>query len=128
MEWGVKGGRNTHYTDGNDAFYQFIGENINFPVKARSSGKSGYVYISFQIDSVGQLTNIAIAQDIGGGCAEEVIRVLKKLPGEFIGNRDHSTFILPVLFRNSYSTKKFSPPETMPGKILPELVVTSYAN
>jgi len=116
------------YEQGNEAFYQFLTQNIKYPSKARSSKKTGYVYVSFQIDSVGQLQGVNITRDIGGGCGEEVVGLLTNMPGRFIPHADPTTYILPVLFKSSKDDKEFQKPKGVTGTLLTELVVVGYWN
>lgn len=66
--------------DGLKAFYQFIGENLRYPQRARTANIKGKVFIQFVVDKEGNLTNFKVLKGIGYGCDEEAIRVLKTAP------------------------------------------------
>lgn len=66
--------------DGLKAFYQYIGQNLRYPQRARTANISGKVFIQFIVDQDGNLTNFKILKGIGYGCDEEAIRVLKMAP------------------------------------------------
>ena len=56
---------------------QFYAE-LNYPKLAQQAGIEGLVTVQFVIDKQGNPTNINIVRGIGGGCDEEVLRVLKR--------------------------------------------------
>lgn len=116
------------YKNGMKSWYFNFQNNLRYPSYARSSGKQGKIYVSFQIDSVGNLNNITLLNDIGGGCGAEVLKVLKKVPNHYIPDKSNTLYILPVIFRieNTQLDEKefeFSLPK---GKILPEIVVSAF--
>ena len=56
------------------------------------------------VNQIGSITNIEILKDgVGGGCAEEAIRVIKKMPLWEPGFNDgfpvNDYYILPIVFR-----------------------------
>ncbi|HCD50886.1 MAG TPA: energy transducer TonB [Balneolaceae bacterium] len=62
---------------------------INYPKLARQAGIEGRVYVEFVIDKQGNVTRPTIIRGIGGGCNEEVLRVIKLVkftPGIQNGN------------------------------------------
>lgn len=65
------------YAGGLEKFYKHITQNIVYPQKAIENNIEGLVKISFVLKKYGGFDNIEIIRDIGYGCAEEVIRVLK---------------------------------------------------
>ncbi len=63
--------------------YKFIGDvykNVVYPIIARENGIEGLTMTEFVVDEKGKIINIRVKKEIGGGCSEEVIRVLKNLP------------------------------------------------
>ncbi|MBK7873106.1 MAG: TonB family protein [Saprospiraceae bacterium] len=58
----------------------FIYKNIKYPKEAREKGIQGTVYVRYYIDEKGFVTGVTIGKGIGGGCDEEVIRVLNSMP------------------------------------------------
>ncbi len=60
---------------------QFMNNNLHYPVIARESNAQGTVYISFVVEKDGSLSSFNIAKgNVGYGCEEEAIRVLKQMP------------------------------------------------
>lgn len=68
------------YPGGEEELYRFLTTNIRIPDKAREQGIEGRVVVQFDIDTDGSIQNITIIEDIGGGCAEEVVRVITLMP------------------------------------------------
>lgn len=66
------------YAGGLAKFYSFLTENIIYPPKAVINNVEGLVSIAFTVKKNGGFKDIEIIRDIGYGCADEVIRVLKK--------------------------------------------------
>lgn len=81
---------------------RYLQENIKYPTMARESGIQGTVYVSFIIETNGSITNIKIMRGIGGGCDEEVISLIKKMPywkpGTQNGKPVRVQFNMPVKF------------------------------
>jgi hypothetical protein len=86
------------YKGGMNLFYDFIMRRLKYPYDARALGRQGYVYVAFKIDSVGQLKDMDLLTDIGGGCGKEVLRALKEVPSDYIPDSSNSLYILPIRF------------------------------
>jgi hypothetical protein len=57
-----------------------LSSNIQYPNEAREKDIQGTVVLSFVVEpSNGRISHIKLLKDIGGGCGEEAIRVLKAL-------------------------------------------------
>jgi len=82
---------------------QYIYGEINYPSIARENGVEGTVVVSFIIDEKGKVIKPEIARDIGAGCGDEVLRVLKDMPdwtpGEQRKNKVKVQFNIPVKFQ-----------------------------
>ncbi len=65
---------------GDEAFYQYLADNIRYPVVAMESGISGRVYVTFVVEKDGSITDVKVLRGIGGGCDEEAVRVVKNMP------------------------------------------------
>jgi TonB family protein len=68
------------FPGGPQAFSQFLGQNIVYPILARQNNTHGRVIITFVVDEEGKLTKIKVLRGIGSGCDEEAVRVLKLSP------------------------------------------------
>ena len=63
-----------------NGFDGYLSKSIVYPEAARQAGIEGQVSVEFVIEKDGSVTNIKILRDIGGGCGEELVRVLKAMP------------------------------------------------
>ncbi len=90
------------YPGGDDARLKFLADNIQYPKEAKETGISGTVYVTFVIDTKGLLTDARIMRGIGGGCDEEVLRILALMPpwkpGTQEGKPVRVQFTMPVKF------------------------------
>ncbi len=88
---------------GDEARNQFLAKYIIYPKNATENGIQGTVYVSFIVDSNGKISEIKILSGIGGGCDEEVIRVVKLMPkwkpGTANGKPVKIIFHMPVYFK-----------------------------
>ena len=64
----------------NERMVSFLAFNVEYPEEAKGAGTEGTVYVSFIIDEEGRVTEPSIIRDIGHGCGEAAIDVLKKMP------------------------------------------------
>jgi len=107
----TKSGREYHFTKdiiepefkgGIKKFYQFLGSNIHYPADAREKNIQGKVYTSFFVEEDGSITNLIILSGIGGGCDEEVIRIIKLSSpwqaGVFYGMPVRVKYNIPISF------------------------------
>jgi protein TonB len=87
---------------GMKSFYDYVAQNLEYPVTARRMRIEGKVYIQFIINKDGSLTDFQILKGIGGGCDEEAIRVLKTSPkwnaGKQRGRPVKVKMSLPIMF------------------------------
>jgi TonB family protein len=58
----------------------YIGKSINYPLKAKNERIEGLINVKFTIDQNGNAINPVIVTGIGGGCDEEVIRIINMMP------------------------------------------------
>ena len=93
------------FPGGDEARIAFFGNNIHYPAIAREKNIQGTVLLRVLIDKDGKVTNPSIEKGIGGGCDEEVLRVVKMMPdwnpGTADGNPVEVEMILPVTFNLS---------------------------
>jgi len=90
------------YPGGDKARIKYLQENIKFPVMAIESGIQGTVYVTFVVEKDGRITSVKVLRGIGGGCDEEAVRVIKKMPrwkaGKQRGRSVRVQFNMPVRF------------------------------
>jgi protein TonB len=90
------------FPGGDEKLYEFLQKNMKYPQMARESGIQGIVYVTFVVEPDGSISNVRVLRDIGGGCGEESIRVVKAMPrwtpGKQRGKAVRVLFNLPVKF------------------------------
>lgn len=59
---------------------KFIESNLQYPSWAIENGIEGRVYVTFEVDTDGTILNPVILRDIGGGCGEEALRIIRLMP------------------------------------------------
>ena len=90
------------FDGGEEALYKWLGENIKYPQVAKETGIQGTVIVTFVVEKDGVITGAQVLKDIGGGCGEEAIRVVKAMPkwksGKQNGVAVRVQFNLPIRF------------------------------
>ena len=88
---------------GLQAFYKYVGENLQYPAQARRMGIEGRVFVQFVVEKDGSLTDIQAVKGIGGGCDQEAIRVISEAPkwkpGKQRGRPVRVRMVLPIMFK-----------------------------
>ncbi len=96
---------NPEFPNGMEAFYKFIGENFTMPKTPNDVKLSGKTYVTFIIETNGEISNIKVLRDIGYGTGEEAIRVLKLspkwLPGKINDEAVRTAYSLPITIHKS---------------------------
>ena len=90
------------FPGGMEALYKYLRQNIKYPQLARDNNITGRVYVTFVVERDGSIANPRVLKDIGGGCGQEAIRVVKSMPkwtpGKQRGKAVRVQFNLPVSF------------------------------
>ena len=60
-------------------FSKFIVENMKYPELAFRQNITGEVVLNFVVETSGRISNIEIAEPLGGGCTEEAIQLIKQI-------------------------------------------------
>jgi protein TonB len=91
------------FPGGQTELMKYLSKNLRYPPAARENGIEGRVVLQFVVDESGTISDIQVLRDIGGGCAEEAVRVVKSMPpwkaGRQNGNAVKVYFKLPVTFK-----------------------------
>ena len=91
------------FPGGEQELRKYLTENTQYPLLARENKIQGNVALTFVIDEVGQISDVTILRDIGGGCSKEAVRIVNSMPcwnpGEANGNPVKVRFTLPVRFK-----------------------------
>jgi len=82
---------------------EFVYRDLRYPEATKAQGLEGTVIASFVVFADGQVGDIEIVRDIGGGSGEEVQRVLRSMPAWIPGEQDGKKVAvelkLPVAFK-----------------------------
>lgn len=85
------------------AVVAFISQNLKYPPLARENGIQGTVIVRFVVNKDGSTTQHQLLRDIGGGCGEEAMRVVKLMgnwkPGMTAGSAVQAQMNLPIKFK-----------------------------
>ncbi|MEO6849611.1 MAG: TonB family protein [Mucilaginibacter sp.] len=68
------------FKGGVQQFYKFLQHTMHYPAEAKERNIQGKVFTEFVVNEDGTLSDIKIVSGIGGGCDEEVLRVLRLSP------------------------------------------------
>lgn len=90
------------FPGGTSSMMNFLAENILYPISALERDIQGMVVLRFIVEIDGKISNIQVVRKVGGGCDEEAIRVVEKMPawipGRQNGKKVRVYFVLPVKF------------------------------
>lgn len=91
------------FKGGEKELFSFIGNNVRYPPKARDNGIQGKVFVTFIVDTLGNIDSVRLLKDIGGGCGEEAMRVVKLTSGKWTpgiqeGKKINVRFNIPIGF------------------------------
>jgi TonB family protein len=93
---------NPEYPGGDKARMEFLSKNLHYPIKARAANIEGTVYVEFTIEIDGSVSNPIIKRDIGAGCGDEALRIVKLMPkwepGMQKGMPVKTNFVMPIKF------------------------------
>jgi protein TonB len=59
---------------------KFIQKNLVYPEIAQENTIEGTVVVEFIVEKDGSIGNIKVIKDIGGGCGDAAVNVMKKMP------------------------------------------------
>lgn len=99
------------FPGGQDSLISFLSQNIKYPAKAITDSLEGKVVAKFIVNTNGSISDVKILYDIGGGCGDEVVRVIMLMPKWNAGKQNGRTvavyYNLPVAFYlDDYKRKK----------------------
>jgi protein TonB len=94
------------YADGDHAgMMKFISKHLRYPNRAVADGLEGIVFVSFVVSASGEITQVTVLKDLGGGTGEEAVRVVSKMPRWKPGVQQHRAvpvrMTLPIRFKLS---------------------------
>jgi TonB family protein len=111
---------------------KYLAENIRYPEAAKKEQIQGRVVIQFVVDKEGNVTNAVLQRDIGGGCGEEALRVVRNMPKWTPGKQANQPvnvyYTLPVSFRMPTQEQTVSNEPAKPGIVTEARVYTTVEN
>lgn len=66
-----------YYEGGQEALMAFIAQELKYPIMARRNRIQGTCIVSFTLNTDGTMSGIKLVKNIGGGCGEEALRVVR---------------------------------------------------
>jgi len=91
------------FPGGENELQRFIARNVVYPNVALETGIEGVVVVQFVVDTKGAIKDPVVVRDIGGGCGQAAIDVVRKMPlwepGEQNGRPVSVRYTLPVRFK-----------------------------
>jgi hypothetical protein len=75
------------YPGGKKAFKEFVSQNLIYPEYALKNRIEGFVFAEYEVNDLGEISDIIIKKGLGYGCDEEVIRLLSLMVYEPVHNR-----------------------------------------
>lgn len=97
----------------NQRLIEFVYRDLRFPEAAKAQGLEGTVIASFVVFADGQVGDIEIVRDIGGGAGEEVLRVLRSMPAWIPGEQDGKKVAVELKLPVAFKMKKEADQSTL---------------
>tara|TARA_B100000809_G_scaffold86653_1_gene85018 strand:+ start:10552 stop:10968 length:417 start_codon:yes stop_codon:yes gene_type:complete len=98
------------FPGGQKAMFEFLGNNIVYPPKAKAKGKKGKVYINFTISKDGTIRDVRVIKKAHKLLDAEAVRVVKSMPrwtpGVQRGKAVAVSYNIPINFTFSGKEKK----------------------
>lgn len=93
----------TQPVGGNQAFFDWIEKNQQYPLQARQRKIQGKVMVEFVVQADGSLTDARVIRKLGSGLDDEALRLIRTAPkwepATFQGKPIKQKMVLPVLFQ-----------------------------
>jgi periplasmic protein TonB len=90
------------YPGGELEMIKFIRLNLRYPPMAQENRITGTVVVNFVVDRDGKITRVKVIRGVGGGCDEEAVRVISKMPawspGKQGGKAVLVSFTVPIRY------------------------------
>ncbi len=86
-----------------DAFRIYIQQNLKYPTIAAENGVSGRVFVQFDVNEKGEITNVIVVRGVDPSLDKEAVRVVKSspkwTPGKQRGRPVRVRFTFPIVFQ-----------------------------
>jgi len=91
------------FPGGQRALMRYLQTNLVYPADAIEEGIEGKVVVEFTVCEDGKLCDEKILRSVGGGCDQEALRVVKKMPAWKPGMNDgkpvKTRYMLPISYK-----------------------------
>jgi hypothetical protein len=91
------------FPGGDQALHQYFNSHIQYPLVAKNQGIEGRLYVQITLSASGNISHLQILNELGGGCEEEIMRVLTAMPRwepqKIAGESVESSFIFSFNFQ-----------------------------
>lgn len=68
------------FPGGKGEYIKFLQANISYPQKAMDNNESGLVYVSFDVEEDGSVTDVKVERSVSPSLDAEALRVMKMMP------------------------------------------------
>lgn len=99
------------FPGGEEVMTKFLADSIRYPKAAFENNIEGRVFLRFVVEKNGSLTGFKITRDIGFGCGEEAIRVVKSMPKWIPGTQSGRSIRAERHIFVTFKLNGSSPPE-----------------
>ena len=97
------------FPGGPSALFEYIAQNIKYPVVAEENGVQGRVIVSFVVERDGTITDVRVIKSVDPSLDKEAQRVVKSMPYWIPGKQNGSPvrvkYTVPVTFKLQETTK-----------------------
>ncbi len=91
------------FPGGTAALMKYLRDNMRYPEAAIDQNIQGTVLVEFVVNEDGSISNVVPQKELGGGCTQEAIRVIKAMPKWTPGRNNNKAvkvyYKVPVVFR-----------------------------
>ncbi|MBL7982067.1 MAG: energy transducer TonB [Flavobacteriales bacterium] len=98
------------FPGGQEALNAFLAKNLKYPEQAVEDGIEGMVFVTFVVEKDGKISGARVLRGIGGGCSEEALRVVRRMPnwnpGTQRGEAVRVQYNLPIRFKLASGSTK----------------------
>jgi protein TonB len=94
------------YPGGKNAMMEYIAKNLRYPSQAKKLDIKGFVLVNAIIEKDGSIKYLKVRKDIGGGCGEEAVRLIKSMPAWIPGEHNGETVRVSVPINIGFMPKK----------------------
>jgi TonB family C-terminal domain len=90
------------FPGGMEKFYEYLKKTVKYPQEAQKNNIQGKVFLSFIVETDGELTDIKVDRSVGSGLDEEAVRVIEEspkwIPGMKGGQNVRVKYNIPISF------------------------------